>query len=47
MKDQPWIAITDPDTILIMNKEITGPPVTFSYMFAPWFATSLGAGASG
>ncbi len=42
-KDLPWIPITSPDTILIMNKAITGPPVTFSYMFAPWFATSVGA----
>ncbi len=43
MKELPWIGITVPDTILIMNKAITGPPVTFSYMFAPWFAAQLGA----
>ena len=43
MKEQPWIGITVPDTILVMNKAITGPPVTFSYMFAPWFAAQLGA----
>ena len=42
MKDLPWIPITVPDTILIMNKAITGPPVTFSYMFAPWFASPGG-----
>ena len=43
MKELPWIGITVPDTILVMNKAITGPPVTFSYMFAPWFAAQLGA----
>jgi peptide/nickel transport system substrate-binding protein len=42
-KDLPWIPITSPDTILIMNKAITGPPVTFSYMFSPWYATQVGA----
>jgi peptide/nickel transport system substrate-binding protein len=38
----PWIPVAAPDTILIMNKKLTGPPPTFSYMFAPWLA-QLGA----
>jgi peptide/nickel transport system substrate-binding protein len=38
----PWIPVAAPDTILIMNKKITGPPPTFSYMFGPWLA-QLGA----
>ena len=38
----PWIPVAVPDTILIMNKKLTGPPPTFSYMFAPWLAL-LGA----
>jgi peptide/nickel transport system substrate-binding protein len=38
----PWIPVAVPDTILIMNKKLTGPPPTFSYMFAPWLA-KLGA----
>ena len=38
----PWIPVAAPDTILIMNKKLTGPPPTFSYMFAPWLA-KLGA----
>ena len=42
MQELPWIPVADPDTILIMNKKITGAPATFSYMFAPWLA-ALGA----
>ena len=38
----PWIPVAAPDTILIMNKKLTGPPPTFAYMFAPWLA-KLGA----
>ena len=42
MKELPWIPVADPDTILIMNKKVTGPPATFQYMFGPWLA-KLGA----
>jgi peptide/nickel transport system substrate-binding protein len=42
MQQLPWIPVAVPDTILIMNKKITGPPASFSYMFAPWLA-QLGA----
>jgi peptide/nickel transport system substrate-binding protein len=42
MQELPWIPVADPDTILIMNKKITGAPATFSYMFAPWLG-GLGA----
>jgi peptide/nickel transport system substrate-binding protein len=37
-----WIPVAAPDTILIMNKKLTGPPPTFAYMFAPYLAL-LGA----
>ncbi len=42
MQQLPWIPVTDPDTILIMNKSVTGPPATFQYMFGPWLG-KLGA----
>jgi peptide/nickel transport system substrate-binding protein len=42
MQELPWIPVTDPDTILIMNKSVTGPPATFQYMFGPWLG-KLGA----
>jgi peptide/nickel transport system substrate-binding protein len=38
MKVLPWIPIADVDTILVMNKRLTGPAATFSYMYAPWLA---------
>jgi peptide/nickel transport system substrate-binding protein len=42
MQELPWIPVAAPDTILIMNKKVTGPPATFQYMFGPWLA-KLGA----
>jgi peptide/nickel transport system substrate-binding protein len=42
MADMPWIPLSIPDTILIMNKRLTGAPSSFQYMFGPW-AASLGA----
>jgi peptide/nickel transport system substrate-binding protein len=42
MQELPWIPVADPDTILIMNTKVTGPPATFQYMFGPWLA-KLGA----
>ncbi|MGH2908807.1 MAG: ABC transporter substrate-binding protein [Solirubrobacteraceae bacterium] len=38
MKLLPWIPIVDPDTVLVMNKRITGAPASFSYMDSPWLA---------
>ncbi len=40
----PWIPVADPDSILILNRKLTGPASSFSYMFAPWIA---GLGAAG
>jgi peptide/nickel transport system substrate-binding protein len=37
-----WIPMTVPDTVLVMNKAITGAPTSFVYMFGPWLS-SLGA----
>ena len=37
-----WIPMTIPDTVLVMNKAITGAPTSFVYMFGPWLS-SLGA----
>jgi peptide/nickel transport system substrate-binding protein len=41
-KDVAWIPMAAPDTVLVMNKAITGAPASFVYMFGPWL-TSLGA----
>ena len=43
----PGSRLLRPDTILIMNKKLTGPPPTFSYMFAPWLATSSARASTG
>jgi peptide/nickel transport system substrate-binding protein len=37
-----WIPMAAPDTVLVMNKAITGAPTSFVYMFGPWLS-SLGA----
>jgi len=44
MQMLPWIPLADPDTIVIMDKKITGAPASFQYMGGPWAAT---IGASG
>jgi peptide/nickel transport system substrate-binding protein len=36
-----WIPLVAPNTVLVMNKGVTGPPSTFSFMFGPW-ASYLG-----
>jgi peptide/nickel transport system substrate-binding protein len=36
-----WIPLVAPNTVLVMNAKVTGPPSTFSFMFAPW-ASYLG-----
>ena len=41
-KDVAWIPMAAPDTVVVMNKAITGAPASFVYMFGPW-ATMLGA----
>ena len=37
-----WVPLTAPNSVVIMNKAVTGAPATFSYMFGPW-AVYLGA----
>ncbi len=37
-----WVPLVAPTNVLIMNKDITGAPSTFQYMFGPW-AAYLGA----
>jgi peptide/nickel transport system substrate-binding protein len=44
MAELPWIGVALPDTILVMNKKITGVPPTFSYMFAPYLGKVGGTG---
>jgi peptide/nickel transport system substrate-binding protein len=39
MQTLPWIPLTVPDTVLIMDKKITGAPSSFQYMGGPWAAT--------
>jgi peptide/nickel transport system substrate-binding protein len=36
-----WIPLVAPNTVLVMNKKVTGPPSTFAFMFGPW-ASYLG-----
>ncbi len=38
----PWIPVVNPRQVLIMNKRVTGAPVSFTYMFSQW-AASIGA----
>ena len=42
MQQLPWIPLSDPDTVLVTQKDLTGAPVSFSYMYAPWAAVDLG-----
>jgi peptide/nickel transport system substrate-binding protein len=42
MQTLPWIPLADPDTVLVMDKRITGAPSSFQYMGGPW-AASIGA----
>jgi peptide/nickel transport system substrate-binding protein len=44
METLPWIPLAAPNTVLIMDKRITGAPSSFQYMGGPWAAT---IGASG
>lgn len=39
--DLPWIPIVAPDTVLALNKRLSGATVTSQHYFAPW-ATDLG-----
>jgi peptide/nickel transport system substrate-binding protein len=41
-QDLPWIAIANPDTVLVTSSDLTGAPASFTYMFSPWPA-GLGA----
>jgi peptide/nickel transport system substrate-binding protein len=42
METLPWIPLAAPDTIVVMDKKITGAPSSFQYMGGPW-ATAIGA----
>lgn len=44
-EELPWIPLTAPNSVLLMNKSVTGPPATFQYMFGPW-AVHLGGTGS-
>jgi peptide/nickel transport system substrate-binding protein len=39
MQTLPWIPLADPQTVVIMDKKITGAPSSFQYMGGPWTAT--------
>lgn len=41
-EDLPWIPVVAPDTVLVLNAELTGATVSSHHLFAPW-ATRLGA----
>jgi peptide/nickel transport system substrate-binding protein len=38
MDEMLWVPIVAPTNVLVMSKELTGAPATFSYMFGPWAA---------
>jgi peptide/nickel transport system substrate-binding protein len=42
METLPWIPLAAPNTIVVMDKRITGAPSSFQYMGGPWPA-SIGA----
>jgi peptide/nickel transport system substrate-binding protein len=42
MQALPWIPLADPDTVLVMDKRVTGAPSSFQYMGGPW-AASIGS----
>jgi peptide/nickel transport system substrate-binding protein len=42
METLPWIPLAAPNTVVIMDKKITGAPSSFQYMAGPW-AASIGA----
>ncbi|MFN8020576.1 MAG: ABC transporter substrate-binding protein [Acidimicrobiales bacterium] len=42
MDEMLWVPIVAPTNVLVMSKDLTGAPSTFSYMFGPW-AAYLGA----
>ncbi len=42
MQALPWIPLADPDTVVIMDKRVTGAPSSFQYMGGPW-AAAIGA----
>jgi peptide/nickel transport system substrate-binding protein len=42
MQTLPWIPLADPDTVVLMDKRVTGAPASFQYMGGPW-AASIGA----
>ncbi len=42
METLPWIPLAAPNTVVIMDKKITGAPSSFQYMGGPWTA-SIGA----
>jgi peptide/nickel transport system substrate-binding protein len=44
METLPWIPLAAPNTIVVMDKKVTGAPSSFMYMGGPWAAT---IGASG
>jgi peptide/nickel transport system substrate-binding protein len=42
MQQLPWIPLADPNTVVLMDKRVTGAPSSFQYMGGPW-AASIGA----
>jgi peptide/nickel transport system substrate-binding protein len=43
MQQLPWIPMSAPNTDMITKSNLTGAPASFSYMYAPWAATQIGA----
>ncbi|RBQ21006.1 hypothetical protein DP939_08095 [Spongiactinospora rosea] len=41
-EDLPWIPVVAPDTVLVLNKKLTGATVSSHHLYAPW-ADQLGA----
>ena len=41
MQQLPWIPDVQPDTVLVLTKDLTGAVSSSAYLFSPW-ANSLG-----
>ena len=41
MQQLPWIPDVQPDTVLVLKKDLTGAVSSSAYLFSPW-ADSLG-----
>ena len=44
MEQLPWLPVVNPSVLLFMNKNVTGVPASFVYLYYPWAADLGGSG---